>query len=677
MSARRVTDVLNLIREVCGVPVAEVWPHRHPTEIKLALPSRSRPASKAFAFSLSSHPTSDATTAGISDAVQPSDLEGSDGGEYVDDFLERPGTGVLGDFENKNGVDGSAVVSGHEAMWIAWCLCWYTKNCEDPPPDKNSIRQRQRFTPSSEAPAGFEPPTPPGAQRVGWDEAGIEPTMDFEARFGHLRQRDVITSESPGPVIKERAKWHDSALAFVRAPGAKNAKNIQLNGIREPLHGSPNRESVSDLPHSGARNLDEHAEASRDIECMPFDIRGLGAIPPNRHIDGRFLIHTPSSRALSTRSSSRPKSRQLPAKQWDSHEGDERPRSRSPEPSQSPVPSPASHAEAARPFSESAFFTTDLGDDGLLEKVTMSDCFSWQKLDAVTVSSMSSCGKYGIVTLVAGSKVGVFTMSPFRRIAEIRHRDASFTCAHASVEMSFVRSVSGDVAASSTELRVDVPDAKKVPNESNNFIAAGESSGRVIIANARSGVTRHTLVQHSEALGSVILLKLVGQGTAGFLYCAHKYGTLTLWSIERTPSIIWRTQACGTGRSLSGALLLRSCVVTRDDDETCLRIWRMKVHRHNSRNGMLPHDVLHQHTRIVAFTGIQESRNGGRSDFMIASGGLDGTVQVWGSQRTLDPDAPILLFGHQKAVTCLFAQSHTRICSGEARKKVGVYIGYV
>jgi len=211
-----------------------------------------------------------------------------------------------------------------------------------------------------------------------------------------------------------------------------------------------------------------------------------------------------------------------------------------------------------------------------------------------------------------------------------------------------------------------VPDAKKVPNDSNNFIAAGESSGRVIIANARSGVTRHTLVQQSEALGSVILLKLVGQG---FLSCAHAHGTLTLWSIENAPSIIWRTQACGTGRSLSGALLLRSCVVTRDDDETCLRIWRMKGHRHNSRNDMLPHDVLHQHTRIAAFTGIQESRNEGCSDVMIASGGLDGTVQVWGSQRTLDPDAPILLFGHQKAVTCLFAQSHTRICSGRPVKK--------
>ena len=49
---------------------------------------------------------------------------------------------------------------------------------------------------------------------------------------------------------------------------------------------------------------------------------------------------------------------------------------------------------------------------------------------------------------------------------------------------------------------------------------------------------------------------------------------------------------------------------------------------------------------------------------MIVSGGRDGTVQVWGSQGTLDKDAPTLLFGHTKTVTSLYAFSRSRICSG-------------
>ena len=663
-SARRVTDVLNLIREVCGVSVADVWPHRQPTDIKLSCASRGRPASRALTISLSSHPTSHATTAATNVQRQPLDSENSDGDEYGDDFLERPGTGVLGGFESNNGVNGVAVFSGHEAMWLAWYLCWYTKKCDEPPPDKNSVRQRQRISSAEEFPS-FEPPPPPKEQL-------IEPNMDFEARFGHLRQLEVIPPKSRGSITKGSAKWHDNALDFVRLSHEKTAKNMHLEGIRTSKHGSPTRDRLVDSTLHGAKDMGGHAKAWKENELMRLDFRGQGVTPPSRLMDGR-MIPTPSSNVRSTRSSSRPKSRQLSPKRWDSHE-DEGSRSHSPKTVKTLARSPAAQAEVKRPFSESHLFPTDPGDDGFPEKVSMSDSFSWQKLDAVTVSSMSSCGKYSILTLVAGSKVGVFTLSPFRRIAEIHRKDASFTCAHANVEMSFVRSVTR-VNAASNGLRVDVPDTMNAPNESDNFIAAGESLGRVIIANARSGVTRHTLVKEREALGSVILLKLVGQGSSGMLYCAHKYGTLTLWSIEGTPNIIWRTQACGSGRSLSGALLLRSCVVTRDDDETCLRIWKMKSQRSKSSHGMLPHDVLHQHTRIAAFTGIQEPRNGVGSDPMIVSGGTDGTLQVWGSGGTLDKDAPTLLFGHTKSITCLFAQSRTRICSGKASRTVGVRIG--
>lgn len=207
----------------------------------------------------------------------------------------------------------------------------------------------------------------------------------------------------------------------------------------------------------------------------------------------------------------------------------------------------------------------------------MSDTFSWQKLDAVSVSSISTCNSHGIITLVAGSRVGVFATSPFKRVAEIYRKDASFSCAQACIELCFVRDVfrMNDIPGHS--LRVDVPEAKTRPSESDNYIVAGESSGQVILANARTGVTRHTLVNEGQGLGAVILLHLLGEGTAGLLYCAHKHGTLTLWSVQGVPTIIWRTRACGTEASLSGAHVMRSCVVTRDDNESCLRVWKLKI----------------------------------------------------------------------------------------------------
>lgn len=217
----------------------------------------------------------------------------------------------------------------------------------------------------------------------------------------------------------------------------------------------------------------------------------------------------------------------------------------------------------------------------------MSDTFSWQKLDGVSVSSISSCGRHGIITLVAGSRVGVFATSPFKRVAEIYRKDASFSCAQACIELSFVRDVFRMNAMPSYSLRVDVPEGKTRPCESDNFIVAGESSGQLIIANARTGVTRHTLVEESEGLGAVILLHLLGEGTAGLLYCAHKQGTLTLWSVQGLPNIIWRTQACSAGSALSGAHVMRSCVVTRDDNEACLRVWKLKVQVVRNRFGGL------------------------------------------------------------------------------------------
>lgn len=211
------------------------------------------------------------------------------------------------------------------------------------------------------------------------------------------------------------------------------------------------------------------------------------------------------------------------------------------------------------------------------DKVLMSDAFSWQKLDAVSVSSVSSCGRYGIITLVAGSRVGVFTTSPFKRVAEIHRKDATFTCAQGCIQLSFVRDVFRMIFMRSHSLRVDVPEGKTRPSESDNFIVAGESCGQVVIADARTGVTRQTLVQEGEGLGAVIMLNLLGEGTTGLLYCAHKSGTLTLWSIQGIPSIVWRTQACNTESSLSGAYVMRSCVVTRDENESCLRVWKLKI----------------------------------------------------------------------------------------------------
>ena len=134
-------------------------------------------------------------------------------------------------------------------------------------------------------------------------------------------------------------------------------------------------------------------------------------------------------------------------------------------------------------------------NDGIAERVLMSDTFSWQKLEAVKVSNMSACGNYGIITLVSGSRVGVFATSPFKRVAEVHCKDASFTCALGNVEISFVRQVFKMNAVPSRTLCVNIPEAKNLPSDDDNFIVAGDISGCVIIASARTGVTRHTIVE--------------------------------------------------------------------------------------------------------------------------------------------------------------------------------------
>ena len=58
---------------------------------------------------------------------------------------------------------------------------------------------------------------------------------------------------------------------------------------------------------------------------------------------------------------------------------------------------------------------------------------------------------------------------------------------------------------------------------------------------------------------------------------------------------------------------------------------------------------------------------------MIVSGSRDGTVQVWGSEGRLNKDTPLLLFGHTRAINCLFAASHRIICSGSADKTCRVW----
>ena len=139
----------------------------------------------------------------------------------------------------------------------------------------------------------------------------------------------------------------------------------------------------------------------------------------------------------------------------------------------------------------------------------MSDFFSWQKLDGVSVSMISTCGTLGIITLVAGNRVGVFTTNPFKRVAEVCRKDAVFTCAQGCVQLNFVRSVlAAHEIPQSTSLRVDVPQTNSSPVEQDNFIVTGENSGQLIVANARTGVTRDILIKDSDDLGAVIMLKV-------------------------------------------------------------------------------------------------------------------------------------------------------------------------
>jgi len=715
-AARRATDVFNLIHEVCGVHVAEAWPYRHPKDIKLGngrhSPRASRPQSSALTIKLSSsHPIAATTLQTVGTAMMgeccamdveraqihtaasdagahrpatgvrrhPEDSDTSDDDISVyNDFLDRPGTGVLGSFESKKN-SGALVLTGDEAMWIAWYLCWYTKRCDLPPPDKKMSEQSRLDTPlKAEALEEKEP-------QLSRPATTVTPNMDFEARFGHLRRPQVVPSR--GVLTKGRANWHHRALAFVGLRGENSVQSLNLaghsmSGRRTSKNGFPNPVGLRDS-HSPTLPNYSHGYASHGL-CFTLHERGASQ-SQEIHCEKYRSVSPPVSRHINSASSNsrasyasphRPQSRQLPSERWDSFSlASDNVRSPLSDQdvqhahAQAYMHSKAAHGQntallrhlgqvnpklhafareighvgagrgifaanatpPARPFTESDLFVTGPeDDDGVPDKVLMSDAFSWQKLDAVTVSSMSQCGTHGIVALVAGSRVGIFATAPFKRVAEIHRKDASFTCAQGCIELSFVRDVFRINTMPASALRVDVPEDKTLPSEALNFIVAGESSGHVLIANARSGVTRHTLVHDSEGLGAVIMLKLLGRASATLLYSAHSLGTLTLWSIEGQPGIIWRSHACGTGASLSGAQVVRSCVVTRDEDERCLRVWKLATHHppppHN--NGMLAHTVLHQHTKITCFTGYQEPRNTSKSAPMIVSGGRDGTLQV-------------------------------------------------
>ena len=647
-AARRVSDVFNLIHEECGVNVEKTWPHRSLKEIKRAdglIPSSaSRPCTEA----------------------RSSNCSTSDDG--IDDFLRRPGTGVLDNW-NRNDKD---ILTGDEAMWIAWCLCWVNKHC-DAPPEKDSGHCRRVDFPLQVAPNSVDLVERPSLKKE--DSRGLDRAASFAWVEPDNLVRAVVKAgieltnypntcgDLPSPqslrVVSGFASnlAHDAATAV---PESVNCQRLTFHDQREQDSQAPSRSRSSSrqLPsetwipvfsgHSNPAPLPPppSVPVQTSVPVPAYD--QTQADPPG---DGVKKLSPFSSRFL-------PGLRSDP----DPAVGTE----------QSTYLHRHTHVSAVRPFSESELFLTDPShDDGAPSRVHMSDFFSWQKLDGVSVSMISTCGTLGIITLVAGNRVGVFTTNPFKRVAEVCRKDAVFTCAQGCVQLNFVRSVlAAHEIPQSTSLRVDVPKTNSSPVEQDNFIVTGENSGQLIVANARTGVTRDILIKDSDDLGAVIMLKVLEghSGNARRLYCAHKLGTLTLFSIEGHPTIIWRTRACEDGSWLTDSHVMRSCVVTCDGDERCLRIWNLKAHCRGdgkTNEAMLDHLTLHQQTQISSFTGFQEPMKSENSSPMIVSGGHDGTVQVWGSTPTQDKDVPTLLFGHKNSVTCLFAFSRARVCSGE------------
>jgi len=342
--------------------------------------------------------------------------------------------------------------------------------------------------------------------------------------------------------------WDKNALAFIDTKRLRSSKYIKGNSPIKPagptlVSASPVRGSVA-IPHR---------PQSRQLPAERWDSLALTGIESKLPANSEKKKSDAGQAFVVTLVSKKPTSwAAVKPPQPFSGKPNERSTSRRSEISP-PKSCPTSFYRESkiRHFSNDLFVASPETNDGIAERVLMSDTFSWQKLEAVKVSNMSACGDYGIITLVSGSRVGVFATSPFKRVAEVHCKDASFTCAVGNVEISFVRQVFKMNAVPSRTLCVNIPEAKNVPSENDNFIVAGDISGCVIIASARTGVTRHTIVevymnkflldsksdtfkadcshyqtyclQAREDLGAVMMLKLFGEGSSGslFEYCSR------------------------------------------------------------------------------------------------------------------------------------------------------------
>jgi hypothetical protein len=660
--AQRIIDVFHLLQEVCGLHVEQVWPYRKRKEIR-------RGAMKLLA-SPDAKMASKAESSTLEDQYYSSDDDIN-----IRDFLARPGSGVLDAFDTRN--TEKMVLSGDEAMWLAWYLCWAHKGCQMPPPNTRSQRQHVNIA----SPVLEENPDP--------KLRAEEQTVDFESRFGHLR---VDVNLPPNEILDtDKAHWHHSALSFVGIATDKPLKRSAASSPVPAAEGDDHNSSGHMHSPSSLRTASVHSPSSLRTASS---FAGELIKDSDRAAKEKEWVQMPSNSPSPIRSI-RPKSRQLPPAKWEgaalgiassdtfrsTTTGDKKVHmnvlKQNAEiviPKHDPLPRTGGDMHESRrsrrkiSTEPQPSFSLPANDDGLPDKVMISDAFSWQKLDGVIVSSLSTCGSFGIITLVAGSRIGIFTTTPFQRIAEIFRKEATFSCAEGVVEKSFVRSVSNKNDFSCTSLRVDVPETKNAPSESDNFVVAGENSGHLFIASALTGLTTQVLVKENEQLGGVVSLKWLDQGSSKRLYCAHRRGTHTLWLMDEEPSILWRAKACDIGVSLSSAQALRSWAITCDENESCLRVWDFNIQprQRNSQESVLSHEILHQNSRITCFAGYQELIQSGNPPPMIMSGANDGTVRVWCSTfGPMDQDGPTLLFGHTKAILSLFASSRTRICSGE------------
>lgn len=249
------------------------------------------------------------STAGSRKARHPEDSDTSEDDTYFDDFMDRPGTGIID--EKLAGKQPAAVLSGDEAMWIAWYLCWYAKQCDAAPPERMP-RTHEFDTVSTPLPQEEQ-------HRTSRPATIMAPTMDFEARFGHLRQDKVPTRSI---LAKSKAKWHKRALAFVgMEENDKQTRKLSLSGqfvsgkaiatagtLNAFASGgfSPNTvKSAQGFAANFSRDVSRAArESTSPVQSMT--VKGQGPDSPLTAQSGRSA------------SPHRPKSRQLPPERWES-----------------------------------------------------------------------------------------------------------------------------------------------------------------------------------------------------------------------------------------------------------------------------------------------------------------------------------------------------------------------